>query len=270
MSKWIHNISEETKTYQGRPIEAGTFFQIPPNLEIEYADDDTLVDDLTVVNPLVVMSKDGSTNLSGGGAKQVRFLQNNLPTEVTTQLEKDDKDLKVAGCFALTDTNGVADAKLPIPSDGRWIAYGDAEFETRHFFDRVIDLFVSDDDRAIAWMIALQIDPQATEPVSDETVRAMGDQVPGGPFPDYPRLDDFIDDELPAADPVFEGGPPAWFPGMTMTFKYEGTEIGPVGGYAFIPGNFYLHIKAKKGERCPVEERAGVGLAVSIDGAKSK
>jgi hypothetical protein len=93
MSKWIHNISEETKTYQGRPIEAGTFFQIPINLENEYAGDDSLVDELTVENPPVVMSKDGSTDLPGGGADQIRYLQSNIPAEITPTAPKNEYSL---------------------------------------------------------------------------------------------------------------------------------------------------------------------------------
>ena len=188
--------------------------------------------------------------------------------EVTTQFEKNDRTLQCVFAYGLTDANGAVEARFPIPAAGRFLAYGDAEFEVRHFFDRITGILVRDDDRLIAWQAALAGDPGATEPLPDAVIQSLtAEQLGGvGPFPHYPILGGFEDQDLTPGPALYENGPPQWGPGMTMTFQYGGTEVGPVGGYAFVDGNFYFVITAQKGERCPANERAGIALQVSIDG----
>ncbi len=74
MAKYIYNITEEARTYQGREIAASAFYQITDNLLPEYASDSQLISDLAT--QIVKMSSDGQTVLSGNGSNHVDFLKN--------------------------------------------------------------------------------------------------------------------------------------------------------------------------------------------------
>lgn len=80
MAKYIYNISEEAKTYQGREIAVDAFFQITDNLLPEYVSDSQLIADLA--SGVVKMSSDGSSALSGNGSAQVDFLKNTVPPNI--------------------------------------------------------------------------------------------------------------------------------------------------------------------------------------------
>ena len=175
-----------------------------------------------------------------------------IKTRVTTDLEVDDKTLKTFCGFATTDANGVARVAVRIPAGGRFVAYGDAEFENREFGDRVSKIEITDKDRLIAMQVALALDPNATEPVSDETVAAMGE------FPQYPVLG-FYDERSIEPTAQTEG---EIYGGMCMTFKYGQTEAQPVAGYAYVPEGMYFVIECRKAT--PV---AGQRLQVSVDWA---
>jgi hypothetical protein len=73
MAKYIHNPTQSAKTYQGREIAAESFYAIPQNVEIEFANDSTLITDLA--NGIIKMSKDGSTDLSGSISAHIDFLK---------------------------------------------------------------------------------------------------------------------------------------------------------------------------------------------------
>lgn len=62
MAKYIHNISLETKEYQGRDIPAGGFYRIPSPLYAEYSEDQQLIQDIQ--NGLVALSRDGENDIS--------------------------------------------------------------------------------------------------------------------------------------------------------------------------------------------------------------
>lgn len=72
MSKYIHNTSGAQKSYQGRPIADGAFFEIEPVNLVAYQSDTDLIGDLAAGT--VRMSGDGSTDYSIDGAANVRFL----------------------------------------------------------------------------------------------------------------------------------------------------------------------------------------------------
>lgn len=205
--------------------------------------------------------------------------------EVVNQMEKNDKDLKAMCMFAITDEDGIATVECPVPAGGRYIAYGDAEFENRHFFDRVIGIEVCDKDRLIASQIGGALGAGTLDDASmralpsvvgsalglgrDATPAEMDAQFGAGnwDFPAYPTLKTYHEDSFPASPESFAGGPPQWSSGMSMTFKYATTEVSPIGGYGYLPGGFWIKITCKKGERAVGAERVGVGLAVSIDWA---
>jgi hypothetical protein len=166
----------------------------------------------------------------------------------------------------VTDENGEAEVCIPIPSNGRFIAYGDAEFEVRDFGDRIDVIEVTDLDRVIAWSIALAQDPNATEPVSDATVIALGDQIPGGPFPSYPVLGHYDERGFPNPMPANSKGNISG--GIGMTYQYGVTEAKPIAGYGSLPGLMYLRIVCKKSADAAVQEN--VKCMISIDWAEPK
>lgn len=183
----------------------------------------------------------------------------NGPVEVTTQDEKNDKTLRMVYAFSETNSQGIARICVKIPTSGRKIAYGDAEFETRKFGDIISKIEAADLERRLAWSIALSINPEATEPVADEMVQAMSREQLGGdigPFPLYPTLDWYDERKLyPSEEAPFNEGTIGG--GCTMTFTFGTTEVQPVGGYGNLSGDIYLVIEAKNiltaraaGEKC--------------------
>lgn len=76
MTKYIHNITDEEKTYQGRVISAGSFFQIPSTAILEFQADSQLLADLA--NLTIKMSADGITDFTGSGSQHIDFLKDVL------------------------------------------------------------------------------------------------------------------------------------------------------------------------------------------------
>lgn len=182
-------------------------------------------------------------------------------TEVVTQMEKNDKTLRTVYAIAKTDSDGVARVVCKIPSDGRKIAFGDAEFEVRHVGDVVRKVEISDLERTIAWSLALAQDPNATSPLSDETIQSMGHIEGVGHFPLYPVLDHYDERSLPTGEaaPYNEG---IIGGGIAMTYMYGSTEMQPVGGYGNLPGDMYMIIECQKAAGQCV---SGIQCQFSID-----
>jgi hypothetical protein len=179
--------------------------------------------------------------------------------DVTTSMERNDKTLRSFCAFTSTDVNGVAEFAVPVPQPGRWIAYGDVEFETRSFGDYVAAIEISDLDRMIAWQMALAQDPNATAPVADSVVQANG-------YPLYPVIGYYYERSFPSTMPNNAKGNIK--SGMTMTFSAghgPPTEAQPVGGYGFLPGGFYLVVKAQK-----ASSTQGVNCQLSVDWAEEE
>lgn len=61
MAKYIHNISNSEKTYQGKVIPIDGYYLIPPPLYVEFSEDKDLVSDIEIGD--VVLSRDGQTDL---------------------------------------------------------------------------------------------------------------------------------------------------------------------------------------------------------------
>lgn len=194
------------------------------------------------------------------GSDGVRLLMGGLPSEVTTQMEKNDKTLRTVYLIGTTDANGVVRVCMKVPSNGRKIAYGDAEFETRHMGDVVRKIEFSDLERRIAWMLALAQDPNATEPLADAVVQQI--QIPDvGHFPLYPVLDHYDERSLPTGEnaPYNEGTIGG---GVAMTYQFGQTEMQPVGGYGNLAGDMYLIFEAQKADGHRTE---GIKCQFSID-----
>jgi len=167
-----------------------------------------------------------------------------LKSEVVTQYEKDDKVLKLARAKGIVDPDTCsAEIYLKIPGDfgsgpGRWIL-GGYGITNDYNPDDYVKCYVEDKDRTIAWMVALSIDPEATEPVSDATIQAMG-EIPGvgAAFPAYPTLSSYTDE-----DQLEENQGWYFWPLANGTTTPSGeVEVNPIGGYGFAPSGFYLKI----------------------------
>lgn len=161
-----------------------------------------------------------------------------IKSPVVTDFETNDKTLRTVCAFTETDANGLAEFCIPIPENGRYIAYGDIEFKNREFGDYVKTIEIVDLDRVLAMQIALSINPQANSPVDDETAaNVLGIQT-------YPILGHY--DERNLVVPIPENARGTILGGMSMSFQYGITEAQPIGGYGSLPGLMYLRIVAKK------------------------
>lgn len=177
--------------------------------------------------------------------------------EVVTQMEKNDKILRSWCAWADTNDNGEAEFCVPVPVGGRWVAYGDVEFQTRHFGDYVKIIEITDLDRLIAWAMAMEQDPNAQAPLDDAVVQANG-------YPLYPVLGHYDERDFPEEMPANAKG--TIKPGMSMSFQYAITEAQPIGGYGYIPGSFYFRVIAQKADG----QGIGHKCQISIDWAENE
>ncbi|CAK0741547.1 hypothetical protein CCP1ISM_130013 [Azospirillaceae bacterium] len=168
-----------------------------------------------------------------------------LKAEVVTQYEKEDKVLRLAKAKGVVDPEtNAAVVYVHIPGefgskDGRWLCggYGIAEDYNP---DDYVCCYVEDKDRLIAQMIALAINPEATEPLSDETIQNMG-EIPniGRAFPNYPLVQSYADWDQPPENQGWYFWPIAT---GSNTPPVGEVEINPIGGYGFAPSGFYIKV----------------------------
>jgi hypothetical protein len=131
--------------------------------------------------------------------------------QVTTQFEKNDKDLKIASIVGNVDGSGNAEMSLLIPgtpgtADGRWVNGGIAFFDEQHHGDRITAVEVVDLDNILGYGAG--------------TV-----------------LKTYHDEDVPEANQ-----------GWRIPDRRGLVEVETMGGYGFIPAGLYIRIKGKKGE----------------------
>jgi hypothetical protein len=191
-------------------------------------------------------------------------------TTVTTQFENNNKDLKIASFSAELPNDGVTTsttASILIPGtfgsgDGRFVLGGYGLTEDYNKDDKAI-LYVTDPNRCIAWMLALAMNPSATEPLPDATVQAMG-VLPmplGIALPSYPVVKNYYDDSVPSGNQGWYFWPLAIANSVAAIGEIE---LNPIAGYAFIPSGLMLNIKYNR--------PAGVfngGIRINLDWGKS-
>lgn len=251
----------------GQSIEPAAYYEIQPGELLKWQNDSKVLSDIGSGDGVM---NDGTADITDV-AQAINFLKNLQVREVVTQLEKDDKGLRTFCAFQTTDEAGEAEFCIPIPQPKRFIAYGDSEFEVRHFGDYVKHIEVTDLDRLIAWQVALAMDPEATEPVADAVIQAMtAEQLGNGPFPQYPSLGAYEERSFPNPMPANAKGDIR--AGMAMTFQYGITASEPVGGYGELPGGMYFRIVAQKASDAPTLQgqtgKAGYRCQLSIDWAE--
>lgn len=186
-------------------------------------------------------------------------------TNVTTQYEKQDKVLKLAKGYAAVDaTTHAATVYVKVPGtfgsgEGRYMigGYGIA---ADYNPDDYATCSIEDKDRIFAFLMARGADPNATVPLSDDTIKGMG-VLPGvgKAFPNYPVLQSFTDDDQSSDSR-------GWYfwPLSTGTGTPVGeVEINPLGGYGFAPAALYLKIVYQR----PSDITTG-SIRVNIDWGK--
>lgn len=248
--KQIKNTTNTEKIWMGVIFSPGLVYTIPEMLENVWANNSQVITAIANGDALV---GDGTINISDVNSA-IGFLKNRIPFDVVTSMEKSDKTLRSFCVFAETNSSGIAEVCIPVPSDGRWVAYGDAEFQDREMGDYISILEITDLDRQIAWGMALAANPNATAPVADSVVQANG-------YPLYPVVGHYDERAFPSTMPANAKGTIRG--GMSMTFQYGTTEAQPVGGYGFIPGGFYFRIVAQKATAIAAKK-----FQVSVDWAQ--
>lgn len=127
------------------------------------------------------------------------------PAEVTTQFEKNDKDLKLASAIQDVDAlTGTATVLLQVPGepgsgDGRWVAGGEAWFESESIGDRVM-VYIVDHDNILGQG-------------ADLVVKS------------------YTDDDVAEANQ-----------GWRIPVKAGRVTVEPIGGYGFLPAGFYIKV----------------------------
>lgn len=172
------------------------------------------------------------------------------PQEVVTQYELNDKTLKLARAKGEVDESRQVLLYFKVPGtfgsgQGRFVVGGYGISEDYNKDDFVI-VRIEDKDRIIAMMIAQSMDPEATEPVSDETVQGVG-VIPGigEAFPAYPMIRSYTDEEAPEENRGWYFWPIAQ--GNNLPPVGE-VEVNPIGGYGFIPSGFYIKLVYQRPE----------------------
>lgn len=176
---------------------------------------------------------DFEANFKAKGNGQIRT------GKVVTQFERTDIDLKLAKSkCTVADGAGIIYVKAP---SERFAGGGYLMLDSFDPEDYV-KLNIEDKDRVIAMGVALAMNPDATEPVSDDTIRVMG-VLPapfGQAFPLYPIIKSYTDDEQATEDlkgwffwPVALGG---------TKEAFGEVEIDPIGFYGELPGLMYVRI----------------------------
>lgn len=216
----------------------------------------------TIVNKLTTEAQDFEDNYLSSSNKSPK-------QETVGQLEKNDKDLKLAcGEVVVNAQTGIAEFTLKVPGQyalnhGRFVAWGEAWFKTRTAGDKVSTVIVRDDDRVLATIIRAQVsqavggdigrNPTDQEIQNGLLILTEEIQIPIPQFSSYPIMKPYHDEELPEENQ-----------GCYIPLAYTNAEIEPVGGYGFIPAEFYIVVIGKKGGQGPFDDT----FYINIDWAK--
>jgi len=209
------NIDTIAHTWTGQEIQPDDIYILEPSEVSKWAYNDQVLTDIGAAKLQIGDDSVFFTSVSD----QVKLLFDQTPKDVTTALEKNDKDLKAGTLRGDTDpTTGIAVVEYISPgtiggaNEGRYIMAAEAFFKTAHPEDRVTKIEVVD---------------------VDGLVSAAGTV-----------LKTYHDDELPAENQGWYLGVDQYGPDDTRNTSY--IEVKPLGGYAFLPAGFALRITAVK------------------------
>jgi hypothetical protein len=213
MIKKLKNNKLTSDIWCGQTIEPSEYYTIQDLEDVKFSNDDKVISDISSGYLIV---NDGTNDIVGVNA-QIDYIKGNIPKEVVTQFELDNKDLKLAKARGDVDTDtGLAVVQILVPgtpgtTDGRYMAGGEAFMYPLDVGDAVVKLEIVDVDNILGYG-------------ADTVLKA------------------YHDDELPEANQ-------GWFFPIEQT---DGThhaglvEVETLAGYGFIPAGFYLRITAKK------------------------
>lgn len=202
---YVKNISGSLFTLMGKEFAVDESWLLPDNLRPEWAIDDSVV--LAITSSDIVLN-DGSADIDGI-SKQIGYLKNSLPSEVTTQFEKNDKTLKMCSAAQDFDSNGDAVMSIKVPgtygTDVRFISGGELWTSDQHKNDRVLEVSVVDVDNVLGY--------------GANTV-----------------IQTYHDTDVPSDQQ-----------GWRIPFKRGQVDAETIGGYGVIPAELYLTIKVTSG-----------------------
>jgi hypothetical protein len=205
MIKKIKNNTGSPKIWQGQEVLAGEYYEIQPLEESRWANDSQLLIDIGNAVALVNNGTDDITDI----ATAINYLKANIPQEVVTQFEKDDKILKLFSTSGSVGQDSYVTLEVLIPGtfasgNGRYIAGGEAWFDVATNGDKVELCEVVDIDNVLGYGAGTVLKRWHDE----EAISTKQ----GWYFPIHRPI----------------------------------LSVEPIGGYGFINSELYLRIKAKK------------------------
>lgn len=207
MIKYIKNADSVDHIWLGQLIHPNEYYQILPEEEIEWANDSKLLTDIANGIAIVAKASDGSADITDVN-EAINYLKDNLPKEVQTQFEKNDKILKLICTKGQTDATGLVTISIKVPGiyangDGRYVEKGIAFFGTKREGDKVVKVQVVDKDNVLGY---------------------------GANF----VVKTWHDEEAPSSDQ-------GWYINSQVGYS----EVDSFGGYGFIPAQLYLEVQAQ-------------------------
>jgi len=209
MAKWIKNNSGSTSTYKGQDIADGAYYEIQSHQELIWANNSTLLTDIANGDAIVAKDDSGSKDIADVN-EAINYLKGILPTEVTTQKEKDNITLKLASKSVNVDTEtGEALIEIKVPgiyanSEGRYLESGEAWFDVHHTGDKIVAVEIVDKDNILGYGAGVVVKK-------------------------------YHDDEADASEQ-----------GWRMNPNSPSIKVEALGGYGFAPGELYMRIKGQK------------------------
>jgi hypothetical protein len=242
MAKYVKNNSGVNKTWVGQLVLDDQYYELQP-IEIPlWANNSQLLIDIANGDAIVAKDNSGSSDITDV-ASAISFLKDEIK-EVVTQFEKNDKITKLARSKAeVNPSTKKATILIKVPGiagsgDGRFISGGFAISED-YDKDDYATAKIKDEDRILAWQVALSQNPSATAPVSDATMIAIG-SLPGiQSLASYPYIGSYTEEELTSENEGWYFWPLAQ---GNNTVPCGETEVESLGGYGFLPSGLYLEI----------------------------
>lgn len=222
--KIIKNVDSVAHTYAGQEILVGNEYTIQTIEEIKMASDDDLLADIASLKAVI---NNGSSDILGV-SNQIDYLKSNLSKEVTTQMEKSDKDLVLASDMQPFIGN-ICTLQVLVPGapgvvGSRLIAGGYGFTNVFGWNDRVSKVQLLDKD----YVYAGSLYPAEAAPGV-----TWADAMPLGV-----ELGSYTDDDLPEA----YRGWRLWCDDGNQ----GGIDIDPLGGFGKLLSLCYLTITVEK------------------------
>lgn len=238
----LKNNTQTADYWIGVLIQPGQYYQLQNDTDLHLAINEPKVNQDIWSTPANLIINDGISDLDPASGD--KWLKGVNVAEVTTQFEKSDKTTKLVKGKATVNVNtkkAIVLLKVPgVPGsgDGRYVSGGFAISED-YDKDDYATTKIKDEDRMLAWQVALAQNPNATAPIADADMQAMGIHPILGDLTKYPYVRSYTEEE---ANPENEG----WFfwpisMGNNLPPIGE-TEVESLGGYGFLPSGFYLEV----------------------------